>query len=138
MAEFLMPDLGEGLEEAQLVQWLVEVGDRVTLNQPLCQVETAKALVDVPSPFVGVVEKLHAGPGDTILVGHPLISIARTEAPPESTERGSSDGGAADGHGPVLVGYGTEGPTEAFSRRRRGAVPAPASVAEETGGRASP
>lgn len=140
MAEFLLPDLGEGLEEAQLVQWLVQVGDHVTLNQPLCQVETAKALVDVPSPFAGVVEKLHAGPGDTVLVGHPLISIAMVEATKqERPAYGSPDGGAADGHGPVLVGYGTEGPTEAFSRRRRAAASVQAPVGpEETGGRASP
>ncbi len=130
MAEFLLPDLGEGLEEAQLVQWLVQVGDHVTLNQPLCQVETAKALVDVPSPFAGVVEKLHAGPGDTVLVGHPLISIARVAATKqERPADGSTEGGAADGHGPVLVGYGTEGPTEAFSRRRRAAASVQAPIA---------
>jgi pyruvate/2-oxoglutarate dehydrogenase complex dihydrolipoamide acyltransferase (E2) component len=76
------------------------------------------------------VEKLHAGPGDTILVGHPLISIARAGATPAE--------GRADGHGPVLVGYGTDGPSEAYSRRRRGA-PVPVSPGvEEGGGRASP
>src|SRR5215469_7693545 len=111
MAEFLLPDLGEGLEEAQLVQWLVQVGDHITLNQPLCQVETAKALVDVPSPFAGVVEKLHAMPGDTILVGHPLVTFTLADATAEI---------AGDGHGPVLVGYGTEGPAQSFTRRRRG------------------
>ena len=63
MSQFLLPDLGEGLEEAQLVEWLVRVGDNVQLNQPICQVETAKALVDIPSPYAGTVRVLHAQPG---------------------------------------------------------------------------
>ena len=76
MSQFLLPDLGEGLEEAQVVQWLVQVGDAVTLNQPICQVETAKALVDIPSPFTGPVTALHAQPGDTVAVGAPLLTFA--------------------------------------------------------------
>ncbi len=78
MSQFLLPDLGEGLEEAQLVQWLVQVGDTIQLNQPICQVETAKALVDIPSPYAGTVQALHAQPGDTVPVGAPLITIAAT------------------------------------------------------------
>src|SRR5215470_70463 len=100
MATFLLPDLGEGLEEAQLVQWLVQVGEQVKLNQPLCQVETAKALVDIPSPFAGTVHTLHAAPGDTVLVGHPLVTISE----PGAGEREAVAGEAADGHGPILVG----------------------------------
>src|SRR5579863_8646088 len=73
--QFRLPDLGEGLEEGQLVQWLVAVGDEIHLNQPLAQVETAKALVDVPSPFVGTVQTLHARPGDSVPVGGLLITI---------------------------------------------------------------
>src|SRR5690349_2107963 len=125
-SQFRLPDLGEGLEEAQLVQWLVREGDTVSLNQPLCQVETAKALVDIPSPFAGRVERLHAAPGETVLVGHALITIATTAAvTPESA--------ASEGAGPMLVGYGTAGPAQALARRRRvapGGAPAPdASVA---------
>jgi pyruvate dehydrogenase E2 component (dihydrolipoamide acetyltransferase) len=142
MAEFLLPDLGEGLEEAQLVQWLVQVGDTVTLNQPLCQLETAKALVDVPSPFAGVVEKLHARPGDAVLVGHPLVTIARPE---EMTPTGVHESGshADGGSGPVLIGYGTAGPAESFSRRRRtiaspATVVASAAAGEVASGRATP
>jgi len=116
MATFLLPDLGEGLEEAQLVQWLVQVDDTVTLNQPLCQVETAKALVDIPSPFAGTVQTLHAAPGDTVLVGHPLVTISESRA----VEREAVAGGDADGHGPILVGYGTAGPVQSFRRRPRG------------------
>ncbi len=118
MSQFLLPDLGEGLEEAQLVQWLVQVGESVTLNQPLCQVETAKALVDIPSPFAGTVEKLHAAPGDTIEVGKPLITIAEAGATAASASATSASANE-DGHGPVLVGYGTEGPAQTFTRRRR-------------------
>lgn len=140
MAQFLLPDLGEGLEEAQLVQWLVREGDRVELNQPICQVETAKAMVDIPSPFAGTIQALHAQPGDTVPVGAPLITIAevgatsRPSAPNGEPSRPlSSDGGS--GAGPVLVGYGTEGPAQSYSRRRRqaGTTNAPAaSVASPT------
>jgi pyruvate dehydrogenase E2 component (dihydrolipoamide acetyltransferase) len=128
MSQFLLPDLGEGLEEAQLVQWLVREGDEVALNQPLCQVETAKALVDIPSPYAGRVERLHAAPGETVLVGHPLITIATSaDAAPAAASA------ASEGQGPVLVGYGTAGPSPALARRRRvppgGAPMPPAPVA---------
>ena len=131
MSQFMLPDLGEGLEEAQLVEWLVKVGDEVHLNQPICQVETAKALVDIPSPFAGTVEALHAKPGDTVPVGAPLITIASEDAQAGGTET------KEDGRGPVLVGYGTEGPAQAFARRRR-AAPSPVSAAGEGETRASP
>lgn len=113
MSQFLLPDLGEGLEEAQLVQWLVQVGDSVSLNQPICQVETAKALVDIPSPYAGTVRILHAQPGDTVPVGAPLITIEEARA--------SAQPAAAEEHPPVLVGYGSGGPPQTFARRRRGA-----------------
>jgi pyruvate dehydrogenase E2 component (dihydrolipoamide acetyltransferase) len=123
MSQFLLPDLGEGLEEAQLVQWLVRAGDEVALNQPLCQVETAKALVDIPSPYAGRVERLHAAPGEMVLVGRPLITIATTaDAAPTTSSV------ASEGQGPVLIGYGTAGPAQALARRRRvprGAMPTP-------------
>lgn len=73
--EFLLPDLGEGLTEAELVQWHVAVGDAVALNQTLAEVETAKAVVELPSPFAGVVRALHVAAGDTIGVGASLVSI---------------------------------------------------------------
>jgi 2-oxoisovalerate dehydrogenase E2 component (dihydrolipoyl transacylase) len=117
MGQFMLPDLGEGLEEAQVTRWLVAVGDRVALNQHLCEVETAKALVEIPSPWVGTVQALHAKPGDTVPVGAPLITIAEESA-----------AGAEDGDGPVLVGYGAHGPAQAFTRRRRGGAPTPASM----------
>src|SRR5258705_8172833 len=73
MRQFLLPDLGEGLEEAQLVQWLVQAGGVVHLNQPLFQGETAKALVGIPSPFAGTVAPLHPQPRDTVPGGAPLL-----------------------------------------------------------------
>lgn len=116
MSQFLLPDLGEGLEEAQLVEWLVRVGDSVHLNQPICQIETAKALVDIPSPYAGEVRALHAQPGDTVPVGAPLITIDEANAGAQPATSGSDDE-----HPAVLVGYGSAGPAATFTRRRRGA-----------------
>jgi pyruvate dehydrogenase E2 component (dihydrolipoamide acetyltransferase) len=78
MAErvFAMPDLGEGLEEGEIVAWLVNQGDTVALNQPLVEVETAKATVEIPSPFAGVVTTLHGSEGDAVPVGSPLVTFA--------------------------------------------------------------
>ncbi|MHA7305662.1 dihydrolipoamide acetyltransferase family protein [Arthrobacter sp. TMN-49] len=116
---FLLPDLGEGLVEAELVTWLVQVGDAVHVDQPIAEVETAKSVVEVPSPFEGVVDTLHGAEGDTLAVGKPLISVARPEAggaavsapapglAAVAAETVTSD--AAAGSGNVLIGYGTSG-----------------------------
>ncbi|GAA2127425.1 2-oxo acid dehydrogenase subunit E2 [Arthrobacter humicola] len=72
---FLLPDLGEGLTEAELVNWLVAVGDEIRVDQPIAEVETAKSMVEVPSPFAGTVAVLHGEPGQTLDVGKPLISV---------------------------------------------------------------
>ena len=77
MPEFLLPDLGEGLTEAELVSWHVQVGDHVDVDQDVAEVETAKAIVDVPIPFAGRVSALHAEPGAVVPVGAPLISVAQ-------------------------------------------------------------
>ena len=71
----MLPDLGEGLPEAEIVQWHVAEGDTVSLNQTLAEVETAKAVVEIPSPFAGVVRTLHAAPGDVVDVGAVLVSV---------------------------------------------------------------
>jgi 2-oxoisovalerate dehydrogenase E2 component (dihydrolipoyl transacylase) len=115
--DFLLPDLGEGLEDAEVLQWLVSEGDRVELNQPLVEVNTAKATVEIPSPWAGTVDRLHAAPGDVVAVGSPLISVSVDDAAEP----------AAGGRRPVLVGYGVEESTD---------VPAPAVTApdESTGG----
>jgi 2-oxoisovalerate dehydrogenase E2 component (dihydrolipoyl transacylase) len=73
--EFRLPDLGEGLTEGEILKWLVQPGDQVTLNQPIVEVETAKAAVEVPSPFAGVVAELHHAEGETVDVGNPLITF---------------------------------------------------------------
>ncbi|GAB3608790.1 dihydrolipoamide acetyltransferase family protein [Humibacter ginsengiterrae] len=84
--EFALPDLGEGLTESEVVAWKVSVGDAVELNQIIAEVETAKALVEVPSPFAGIVKELHAEPGETLEVGAPLLSF---DVEGEASEDGS-------------------------------------------------
>jgi pyruvate dehydrogenase E2 component (dihydrolipoamide acetyltransferase) len=80
--KFLMPDVGEGLEEADIVGWHVKVGDKVTDGQVIVEVETAKALVELPCPFDGVVTELYAAEGDTVSVGTPIIAVSLGGAPP--------------------------------------------------------
>jgi pyruvate dehydrogenase E2 component (dihydrolipoamide acetyltransferase) len=75
MTTFNLPDLGEGLAEAEIVRWHVNVGDAVTVDQPMLAVETAKAVVEVPAPFSGVVKTLHGQPGDIVATGAPLIEF---------------------------------------------------------------
>ncbi len=86
--EFVLPDLGEGLDEAEIAAWLVKEGDAVVLNQPIVEVETAKATVEIPSPFAGIVAKLHAAAGETVQVGEPLVTLeveATSAAPVAAT-----------------------------------------------------
>jgi pyruvate dehydrogenase E2 component (dihydrolipoamide acetyltransferase) len=112
MPEFLLPDLGEGLEEAEILAWHVKAGDVVTVDQVVAEVETAKAAVEVPIPFAGVVAELHGEPGTIVAVGRPLISVTEAEEP-------SAEGpgtAAEESSGSVLVGYGTT--TTAPSKRR--------------------
>jgi 2-oxoisovalerate dehydrogenase E2 component (dihydrolipoyl transacylase) len=109
--DFLLPDLGEGLEDAEVVAWHVAPGDHVGQNQTLVEVNTAKALVEIPSPWPGVVETLHAAEGDLVNVGAPLVSIrvegAAVEAEP-AVDTAASEGEARPKRQAVLVGYGVE------------------------------
>jgi 2-oxoisovalerate dehydrogenase E2 component (dihydrolipoyl transacylase) len=73
--DFKLPDLGEGLTEGEILKWFVQPGDEVTLNQPIVEVETAKAAVEIPSPYAGVVSQLHHGEGETVDVGSPIITF---------------------------------------------------------------
>jgi 2-oxoisovalerate dehydrogenase E2 component (dihydrolipoyl transacylase) len=75
MSTFRLPDLGEGLAEAEIVAWHVKVGDRISIDQPMVSVETAKAVVEVPAPFTGVVTHLHGAAGDILATGAPLIEF---------------------------------------------------------------
>ncbi|WP_353901857.1 dihydrolipoamide acetyltransferase family protein [Micromonospora harpali] len=153
---FLLPDLGEGLSEAEIVEWRVAVGDTVTVDQSVVEVETAKAVVDVPCPYAGRVVALHGAAGETRPVGQPLITIAPADG-------GVGAGGEPAGHaayreeeragsGNVLIGYGT-GHGAAGRRRRRprlslapepapapdsAPAPAPAPVAAASGPAAVP
>src|SRR5687767_8009239 len=75
LRQFKLPDVGEGLTEGEILQWLVAVGDTVTVNQPLCEVETAKAAVELPSPYAGTVVELLYDAGTMVDVGQPIITI---------------------------------------------------------------
>ncbi|WP_405481441.1 dihydrolipoamide acetyltransferase family protein [Streptomyces anulatus] len=139
--EFKLPDLGEGLTEAEIVRWLVEVGDVVAIDQPVVEVETAKAMVEVPCPYGGVVTARFGEEGTELPVGSPLLTVAvgapeglETSGPvptgPSGARNGSAPSGSASsssssgssatessgGSGNVLVGYGTGAPA---ARRRR-------------------
>jgi pyruvate dehydrogenase E2 component (dihydrolipoamide acetyltransferase) len=106
LQHFLLPDLGEGLTEAEIVAWHVAVGDDVALNQVLVEVETEKAVVELPSPYVGTVVEVLAAVGESVPVGAAIIAIGTAGA----------HEGAAEEQVPTLVGYG---PTEAPPSRRR-------------------
>src|SRR5216684_1577125 len=108
LRDFLLPDLGEGLEDAEVVAWRVAESDRVELNQTLVEVNTAKALVEIPAPWEGVVEKLHAAEGDVVKVSQPLFSIRVDEAVPEAQPEQNAAEEAKPKRRAVLVGYGVE------------------------------
>ncbi len=127
--QFSLPDVGEGLTEAEIVTWLVKRGDIVEVNQAIVEIETAKSLVELPSPFAGEVHELHAVAGETVDVGNPIISI-------ETGETGTTDTSPTPveealpametGEDPkLLVGYGArEIGTHRRRRKVKGKVPA--------------
>ncbi|MDT0267395.1 dihydrolipoamide acetyltransferase family protein [Streptomyces sp. DSM 44915] len=119
---FCLPDLGEGLTEAEVLSWRVAVGARVAVDEVVVEVETAKAAVEVPVPFGGTVVALHAAEGGRVPVGGPLVSVAADAGVAAPTGAGPADG---SGSGPVLVGYGTV----AGGGGRRGRVRRPARAA---------
>ena len=136
--QFLLPDLGEGLTEAEIVTWMVSVGDEVAVDQSVVEVESAKSVVELPTPYAGRVTELHAEPGTLVRTGSPLISVTADAAegqmpsdPADCDDTGSVDAGAEPDHsdetdsvpgtgvttsGAVLVGYGTR---ESTTRLRR-------------------
>jgi pyruvate dehydrogenase E2 component (dihydrolipoamide acetyltransferase) len=134
-SDFQLPDVGEGLTEAEIVSWKVKAGDTVTINQVLVEIETAKSLVELPSPFAGTVSALLVEEGQTVEVGTPIISVSSDDAVDAPTPVVTSDESIvtdtaatiapneekADG-GAVLVGYGTSGHG---ASRRRVAPPVP-------------
>ena len=91
--KFNLPDVGEGLTEAEIVSWKVKAGDTVAVNDVICEIETAKSLVELPSPFAGTVTELLVSEGVTVEVGTPIISVSDT-VDDRSGRRGSSPGGS--------------------------------------------
>ncbi|MGD6978990.1 MULTISPECIES: dihydrolipoamide acetyltransferase family protein [Citricoccus] len=127
---FLLPDLGEGLTEADIIRWLVSAGDTVAVDQPIVEVETAKSLVEVPSPFGGIVTTLHAEAGTTLDVGRPLVSVEDGTGPGAPAAGPGSAGSAAaptdaDWAGTVPV----EGAQSYTEEERAGAHPEAAAEA---------
>src|SRR5690625_4094281 len=137
---FNLPDLGEGLTEADLVTWLVQEGQTIVVDQPIAEVETAKALVEVPSPYEGTVLTLHGKPGETLQVGNPLITVGGPSDTSQSTggsaqpadkpgalsyreeeqagievPQDTTDGSS----GSVLIGYGTSASASSGRTRAR-------------------
>lgn len=140
--EFPLPDLGEGLTESEIVAWRVAVGDHVELNQIIADIETAKAVVELPSPYTGVITALHAAEGETVNVGEPLFScdtgegaapgapaeaasaVEPAEGPP-AAETAAAAPPAAErdaAPGPNLVGYGARDEGGPKRRARRAAL----------------
>jgi len=142
--EFTLPDLGEGLTEGEILSWLVKVGDTIELNQPIVEVETAKAAVEIPAKWAGVVTRIFHEAGSTVEVGAPIIaidtdpdagpvpsadSLAAVEVAPEegAIEPGMIGGPAPGGRTAVLVGYGPK--TTTAKRRPRTGTPTASTTA---------
>ena len=126
MPDFLLPDLGEGLTEGEIVTWLVSVGDEVSVDQPVVEVETAKAVVEVPCPYAGVVTATHGRAGESLAVGSVLLTVGA---------EGFQEPGVVvpeQGSGNVLIGYGTSEAPRRKRRRARAAAPAATSAPEVT------
>ncbi|CAN3130016.1 dihydrolipoamide acetyltransferase family protein [Mycobacterium sp. smrl_JER01] len=116
-ADFLVPDLGEGLEDATITAWLVGVGDEIALNQPLCTVETNKAEVEIPSPYAGRVVELGGAAGQTLPVGATLVRIeTEHDALPKAAQQVAP-------RRAVLVGYGADDTMDGSRRRARAKPP---------------
>ena len=142
IAYFNLPDVGEGLTEAEIVSWKVKPGDTVKVNQVIVEIETAKSLVELPCPFEGVISELMANEGDTVEVGKPLISATVADGAVgatvseavssaslhEAVADVASTAAAAEERTPNLVGYGVADPNGPV-RRKRASAPLPAAAA---------
>ncbi|MEQ1738137.1 MAG: biotin/lipoyl-containing protein, partial [Rhodoglobus sp.] len=149
-SDFTLPDVGEGLTEAEIVSWKVKAGDTVIINQVLVEIETAKSLVELPSPFAGTVTALLVEEGQTVEVGTPIITVSSdgavtapepvsapvAEAVADAKATVASEAPAAEKSGAVLVGYGSSG--HGGSRRRRGESPTAAPVEQAVAQAARP
>ncbi len=136
---FKLPDLGEGLTESEIVAWHIAPGDSVELNQHIADVETAKAVVELPSPFTGVVVELHQPPGVVVHVGEPIVSFEVEGAEPQlaaPSDTGKQDASAEPGStGPGSTGPASDGPASTEPVEEREAVLVGYGAAVERGGR---
>ncbi len=148
MTTFNLPDLGEGLPEAEIVDWHVKVGDRVQLDQPMVSVETAKAVVEVPSPYSGVIKALHANAGDIVATGQPLVDFevegnggkapaAKATPQPKVDPKRADDSGTVVGNMPTsneeLVENVVAGGARGARTERVRAAPAVRALAKKLG-----
>jgi 2-oxoisovalerate dehydrogenase E2 component (dihydrolipoyl transacylase) len=128
--EFRLPDLGEGLTESEIVSWKVGVGDTVSLNQIIAEVETAKAVVELPSPFAGVITALHEQPGTVVEVGKPIVSFEVKDDAGNQTAAAAPAEAALPKREPNLVGYGAVVESTGRPVRRQRTLVQPTPVAE--------
>src|SRR5882724_211222 len=128
LKQFKLPDVGEGLTEAEILSWHVKPGDEVKDGQVIVEVETAKAAVELPSPFDGVVTELHVAEGDTVDVGTPILTVDTD--PGGGPTEDLVPGPLTEERQAVLVGYGPK--TTTAVRRARKAPAAPASTPAPT------
>ena len=138
-SHFALPDVGEGLTEAEIVSWKVGPGDEVEVNQVIVEIETAKSLVELPSPYAGTVAELLVAEGDTVAVGTPIVAVAsgaaeQIAAPLQTPAQAASPVEAQvrepaeqveEGSGAVLVGYGVDAHAKSRRGQRRGPVASP-------------
>jgi len=150
--EFRLPDLGEGLTESEILSWKVAVGDTVSLNQVIAEVETAKAVVELPSPFAGVIRELHEQPGTVVEVGKPIVSFevaddagtapaghgALSRGVTPAGQRAAGEEPAAPKREPNLVGYGAVVESSGRPARRPRNLPQVAVPANEAPVRTTP
>ena len=131
--EFRLPDLGEGLTESEILSWKVGVGDTVTLNQVIAEVETAKAVVELPSPFAGVIKELHEQPGSVVEVGKPIVSFeVADDAGPAPSAAGGPAASVKDEAAGQAVGQDA-GESEAGTPKREPNLVGYGAVVESTG-----
>lgn len=135
MTRFNLPDLGEGLQEAEIVRWHIAVGDRVAVDQPMVAMETAKAVVEVPAPLAGIIVALHGKPGDTIATGAPLVDFQSDATNGAAPDAALAQGGVV-GHMPetdeVITTAGEQAGTRRAGQRAR-VLPAVRELARKLG-----
>lgn len=122
--QFRLPDVGEGLTEAEILRWYVKPGDQILLNQMICEIETAKAAVELPSPYAGTVTSLLVDAGETVEVGTPIISIESGIVGDVATDSAKAkEAENSESRTAVLVGYGVKEVADAPRRLRRAVTP---------------